>query len=65
MPSGATVKLDGAELGATPYQLQVKGATTIQLDLPGHEPQDVTVDPRGEPNIVIKLVPLPPLRGAQ
>jgi len=65
MPSGATVKLDDAELGATPYQLQVKGATTIQLDLAGHEPQDVTVDPRGEPNIVIKLVPLPPLRGAQ
>jgi hypothetical protein len=62
VPSGATVKLGGAELGSTPYELAVKAKTEIVLDLPGHEIQTVQVDPAGDPNLVVKLVPLPPYR---
>jgi serine/threonine protein kinase len=62
VPAGATVKLAGAELGSTPYELSVKGKTEIVLDLPGHEIQTVQVDPAGDPNLVVNLVPLPPYR---
>lgn len=62
VPSGAIVKLAGAELGSTPYELSVKDKTEIQLELPGHEIQSVQVDPAGDPNLIVKLQPLPPLR---
>lgn len=62
VPSGATVKLGGAELGSTPYELAVKDKTEIVLDLPGHEIQTVQVDPAGDPNLVVNLAPLPPYR---
>ena len=62
VPAGATVKLAGAELGSTPYELAVKGKTEIVLDLPGHAIQTVQVDPAGDPNLVVNLVPLPPFR---
>jgi serine/threonine protein kinase len=64
VPSGALVQLEGAELGKTPYQLQLKRKTLIELALPGHATQRVTVDPTGDPNVVINLSPLPPLRSA-
>jgi hypothetical protein len=64
VPSGATVQLGGAELGKTPYQLQLKSNTEIELSLPGHRTQNVTVDPDGDPNLVVNLVPLPPYRAA-
>jgi serine/threonine protein kinase len=64
VPSGALVQLEGAELGKTPYQLQLKRNTVIELALPGHATQRVTVDPTGDPNVVINLAPLPPLRSA-
>jgi hypothetical protein len=60
VPSGATVKLAGAELGKTPYALALKNKTEIELDLPGHALKTVAVDPGGDPNVVVKLVPLPP-----
>jgi serine/threonine protein kinase len=62
VPSGAVVKLGGAELGSTPYELAVKDKTEIVLDLPGHEVKTLEVDPRGEPNLVVKLVPIGPFR---
>jgi serine/threonine protein kinase len=62
VPSGATVKLGGAELGSTPYELAVKDKMQIVLDLAGHETKTVEVDPAGEPNLVIKLTPLGPFR---
>ncbi|HEY2736199.1 MAG TPA: protein kinase, partial [Polyangiales bacterium] len=64
VPNGATVSLGGAELGKTPYPLQLKERTTIELSLPGHADRSVTVDPGGDPNVVIKLMPLPPYRSA-
>ncbi|MEY4576120.1 MAG: hypothetical protein RL701_823, partial [Pseudomonadota bacterium] len=64
VPSGAKVALGGAELGQTPYRLQLKGATVIELSLPGHVPQQLRVDPHGDPNLVVRLVPLPPYRSA-
>jgi PEGA domain len=64
VPSGATVSLAGAELGTTPYSLQLKGTTIVELSLPGHASQRITVEPSGEPNLVVKLVPLPPFRSA-
>jgi serine/threonine protein kinase len=64
VPSGASVKLDGAELGKTPYALQLKQKRVIQLELEGHEAQTVSVDPAGDPNVVVQLVPMPPYRSA-
>jgi serine/threonine protein kinase len=62
VPSGARVKLGGAELGSTPYELAVKDKTEIELELPGHEVKTLQVDPAGDPNLIVKLNPLPPLR---
>jgi len=62
VPSAAKVYLAGGELGVTPYPLQLKRDTALRLEAPGYEPTDVTVDPRGEPNLVVRLKPLPPLR---
>jgi eukaryotic-like serine/threonine-protein kinase len=62
VPSAAKVYLAGAELGATPYPLQLKRETALRLEAPGYESTSVTVDPQGEPNVVVRLKPLPPLR---
>jgi serine/threonine protein kinase len=64
VPSGASVKLDGAELGKTPYALQLKHKSVIQLELEGHVAQTVSVDPGGDPNVVVQLIPMPPYRSA-
>jgi serine/threonine-protein kinase len=60
VPSGAIVKLAGAELGKTPYALALKTKTEVELDLPGHALKTLAVDPGGDPNLVVKLEPLPP-----
>ena len=65
VPSGAVVKLAGAELGVTPYKLQLKRSTQLRVERAGHEPRTIRVDPRGEPNLVVKLTPLPPLRAPE
>ncbi|HET8939917.1 MAG TPA: serine/threonine-protein kinase [Polyangiales bacterium] len=65
VPSAAKVSLGGAELGVTPYPLQLKRATSLRVEAPGYEPTTLTVEPHGEPNIVVKLSPLPPLRDAE
>ena len=62
VPSAAKVYLAGAELGVTPYPLQLKRETALRVEAPGYEPTSVTVDPQGEPNVVVRLQPLPPLR---
>ena len=62
VPTGAVVKLSGAELGVTPYKLQLKRPLQLRVERADHEPRTIRVDPRGEPNVVVKLRPLPPLR---
>jgi serine/threonine-protein kinase len=61
IPTGASVLLAGAELGKTPYELRLKRPTEVELALPGYEPKPVTVAPDGEPNVIVRLVPRPPL----
>ncbi len=58
VPAGASVTLDGAELGKTPYALHVKDDTEVGVALAGYEPQTLEVEPDGEPNVVVKLVAL-------
>jgi hypothetical protein len=62
VPSGATVKLAGAELGTTPYEIGLRDKTLVELDLVGHEVKQIEVDPKGDPNLIVKLTPLPPFR---
>lgn len=62
VPAGAKVYLAGAELGVTPYQLQLKRELSLQLEAEGYESKKITVSPDGEPNLVVRLPPLPPLR---
>jgi serine/threonine protein kinase len=56
-PKGASVLLDGAELGKTPYTLQFRHATELKVALTGYAPQSVTIDQNSEPNLVLELVP--------
>jgi eukaryotic-like serine/threonine-protein kinase len=62
VPGAAKVSLAGAELGVTPYPLQLKRATSLRLEAPGYEAATVVIEPHGEPNVVVRLQPLPPLR---
>jgi serine/threonine-protein kinase len=57
-PKGASVLLDGAELGKTPYTVQFKSATVVKLALPGYAAQTITLDKDSDPNRAIELVPL-------
>ncbi len=67
-PPGATVFVDGKNLGVTPYRLdrEVTQAVqvTIRLELPGFEPQEqiATLDPanEGKLDLTLKKIPLPP-----
>ena len=58
-PTGATVGLDGAMLGKTPYVLRLKETTRVTVSHDGYVAQVVTAEPDGEPVLVVKLVPLP------
>jgi serine/threonine-protein kinase len=58
VPKGASVLLDGAELGKTPYTLQFRHDTVLSVALSGHTPQTITVTKDSDPNLVIELAPL-------
>jgi len=58
-PSGANVRLSGAVLGTTPYVLKYRAATTVQVEMSGYLEEDVHVDAKSDPNIVIVLHPDP------
>jgi serine/threonine-protein kinase len=55
-PKGASVLLNGAELGKTPYTLQFKRATALKVMLSGYAPQTITVTPESDPNLALELV---------
>ena len=58
-PGAAKVSLEGAELGRTPYQLRIMEETVVQVSLPGFMTKQLTVNPAGDPNIVVPLTPAP------
>ena len=68
-PGEATVSLDGAELGKTPYELKIRAETVIEVSHAGHLTKQVAVRPDGPPNVVVKLaaaaVPQPAVPQAQ
>ena len=57
-PSGASVELNGVELGKTPFLLQFRGPTQLSLSLAGYEQQALMVTPDSEPNVALELSPL-------
>jgi serine/threonine-protein kinase len=57
VPKGASVLLDGAELGKTPYELQFRHDTVLSIALSGHTPQTITVTKDSDPNLVVELAP--------
>jgi hypothetical protein len=56
-PSGASVRIAGAELGKTPYELRLKHPTKVDVVLRGHPVRTLLVDPRGEPNLIVHFRP--------
>ncbi len=58
-PSGARVLLGGAELGTTPYALQLRHETVVGITLAGYLTQTLHVTPNSDPNLVVTLVPDP------
>ncbi|HWB80320.1 MAG TPA: PEGA domain-containing protein [Nannocystaceae bacterium] len=57
-PSGATVLLEGAELGKTPYLIKFKTQTSVMLEADGYVAREVTVGPDSEPTVVAQMTPL-------
>lgn len=68
-PSGATVLLDGAVLGKTPYQLQFKRPLKLSLIRHGYQRRTIQVTPDSDPTLAVDLVarvkdePRPKLEG--
>lgn len=56
-PSDAKIFLKGAEVGATPMKLLVRGDTNLILEKEGFVKQALLITPRSEPNVVVRLVP--------
>jgi serine/threonine protein kinase len=69
-PSGASVLLEGAELGKTPYALEFKRPTELSIVHRGYQRQELVVTPDSDPNLVVELLrdkvhsSLPPLTAA-
>lgn len=57
-PSGATVLLEGAELGKTPYLIKFKTQTSVMLEAEGYVAREVTVGPDSEPTVVARMTPI-------
>jgi len=64
-PSGASVQLNGVELGKTPYVLHFRSPTELSLELAGFDPQPLSVTPETEPNVAVELSPQAALPGAR
>jgi serine/threonine-protein kinase len=58
VPKGASVLLDGAELGKTPYTLQFRHDTVLSIALSGHASQTITVTKDSDRNLVVELAPV-------
>jgi hypothetical protein len=56
-PAGAKVLLQGAEVGATPMKMLIRGDTNIVLEKDGYVRQALMLTPKSDPNVVVTLVP--------
>lgn len=54
-PRGASVRMDGVELGVTPYDLRLHGITELSLVLAGFEPAKLVVGNDSGPTIHVQL----------
>lgn len=56
VPEGATVRIDGTEVGTTPYEGSVDaGSHTVELSLDGHEPTQKSVEITGGGSQTVEL----------
>jgi len=56
-PSGAKILLKGAEVGASPMKLLIRGDTNVVLEKEGYVRQALMLTPKSDPNVVVTLVP--------
>jgi hypothetical protein len=56
-PSQAKVLLKGAEVGATPMKLLIRGDTNVVLEKEGYVRQALMLTQKSDPNVVVTLVP--------
>ncbi|MET0390921.1 MAG: serine/threonine-protein kinase [Polyangiales bacterium] len=54
-PSRASVRLQGVELGQTPYDFQFRGDSRVQLSLAGYQERTLALTSATEPNVVVEL----------
>jgi serine/threonine-protein kinase len=57
-PAGASVELDGVEIGKTPYTLQFRRPTNLRVALTGYAAKRLEVDPTSDPLLVVELDPI-------
>ena len=55
-PAGATVKIQGSEVGHTPVSMVFEEDTAITIEQRGYESQEVVITPGTGPNLVVNLV---------
>jgi len=55
-PTGAKILLKGAEVGATPMKLLIRGDTNVVLEKEGYVRQALMLTPKSDPNVVVTLV---------
>jgi serine/threonine-protein kinase len=58
-PAGASLEIAGVEIGKTPYELQFRQPTVLQVKMAGYSPKAIRVDANTEPIFVVELDPLP------
>ena len=56
-PSQAKVLLQGAEVGATPMKMLIRGDTNVVLEKEGYVRQALMLTQKSDPNVVVTLVP--------
>ncbi len=57
-PAGASLEIAGVEIGKTPYELQFRQPTVLQVKMAGYNPKAIRVDANTEPIFVVELDPL-------
>jgi serine/threonine-protein kinase len=57
-PAGASLEIAGVEIGKTPYELQFRQPTVLQVKMAGYSPKVIRVDANTEPIFVVELDPL-------